>query len=869
MIARLQSLLKRSKKKIITTLTALSKEQRLVIFFVLLFVIVLGKLFNLQIVNWSEYTQKLIDQHYTKSSLEAERWHVFVTDKSWETLKMTENIDLYTLFVDPKFVWNKDKLLADLTPLLFDHFCVLYELVEPSPRQCIENLQWFIKQKILPDQPQVFYTTWSTIATGTLSQIADDIYIDIDYDAELAEIYEYYTPEIISNVIKKRLDAMIQPWLRERNYIWYYDDPADIAVIQEWWLESVELLDGYLYINPSRVVNPSREAEVISEILAVLWDTIDEETLKKRYLVPQENRYVQIVSGLNVKYVDRIQKIKDLYRERRFEESRNKWLYSRWIRAIARWDYDLVSTSILSIEKKNEVIEKRKNDEIYTISESDIRPEISALVQVEIPDFPVFHWVGLEPYQKRYYPHGTFMSHIVWYLDTAWQSYYGIEEYFDKQLRGKDGKIVWLATPWVWQVGSNNVVVEQPEDGVDVYLTIDPVVQKELESTVQKYLWVLRADSIAVTIIDPETWHVRAMANAPDFDPNNYVQAYDMQALWPNDKYLISDDSRVDIPLFIYTGGNLVQANTAQRQDLTTEKYFFKNFLWPQVFVDKNISFPYEPGSVFKALTLGIGIDSDSLGLYDFYFDPWFVKIGIYEIANIANACKWSHTYEHALAYSCNVGMVRIAQKIYKYMFYDYLDKLWFGRATGIELGQEDGGTLPNYNSVSFARYFNNTFGQWLLATPLQMAVWYSALLNGGWYIEPSIVDSIYDPNQERFLDLSETRKQKIFKTKTSLDMKNALVNVIDNGGLKEIKKPWFSLAGKTWTSELTFKWWYRWGLWWTNGSFVWAVTAKETDYVIAIQVRRPRSSERWLDTAGTIYADLADFLIWYEQIEE
>lgn len=820
-------------------------------------------------MNWSEYTQKLIDQHYTKSSLEAERGHVFVTDKSWETLKMTENIDLYTLFVDPKFVWNKEKLIADLTPILYEHFCALYELSEPSQLQCIQNLEGFIKESILPEKPQVFYTTWSTVATGWLASLPDDIFINVDYDAELASIYEYYVPEIVSNAIKKRLDDMIQPWLRERNYIWYYDDPEDVALIQEWGLDSIELLDGYLYINPARVVNISKEAKIISETMDTLWDPIDIDTLEKRYLIPQENRYVKIVEWLNVSYVDRINKIKELYRERWLEDIGNKWLYSNAIRYINQGDYDLVSTSILSDEKKEEVDAKRENNEIYTIAASDIRSEIHELANIDIVDHPSFHGVWLEPYQKRYYPHGTFLSHIVWYLDKAGQAYYGIEEYFDQQLSGRDGKIVWLATPWVGQVWSNNVVVEQPEDGVDVYLTIDPVVQKELESTVRKYLWFLRSDSIAVTIVDPETGEVRAMANAPDFDPNNYVQAYDMQALWPNEKYLIEDESRADIPLFVYTGGNLIQANTAQRQDLTLEKYFFKNFLGPQVFVDKNISFPYEPGSVFKALTLGIGIDSDALSMFDFYFDPWFVKIGIYEIANIANACKGSHTFEHALAYSCNVGMVRIAQRVYKYVFYDYLDKLWFGRSTGIELWQEDGWSLPDYNTVSFARYFNNTFGQWLLATPLQMAIWYSALLNGWRYIEPTIVDRIYDPNQERFLDLADAGRQKIFKTKTSLDMKAALVNVIDNGGLKDIKKPWYSLAGKTWTSELTFKWWYRWGLWWTNWSFVWAVTSKETKYVIAIQVRRPRSSEWWLDTAWRLYADLADFLIWYEQIEE
>ena len=85
----------------------------------------------------------------------------------------------------------------------------------------------------------------------------------------------------------------------------------------------------------------------------------------------------------------------------------------------------------------------------------------------------------------------------------------------------------------------------------------------------------------------------------------------------------------------------------------------------------------------------------------------------------------------HALAYSCNVGMVRMAQKILKYTFYSYLKKLGFGELTGIELAGEHPGTLPDFNSVSKSRFFNNTYGQGILASPLQMASAYAATING------------------------------------------------------------------------------------------------------------------------------------------
>jgi len=132
--------------------------------------------------------------------------------------------------------------------------------------------------------------------------------------------------------------------------------------------------------------------------------------------------------------------------------------------------------------------------------------------------------------------------------------------------------------------------------------------------------------------------------------------------------------------------------------------------LGPQAFVDKNIAFPYEPGSIYKAITLAVGIDSDALSMYDFYNDPGIVQVGPYTIANVLKECSGDHTYLHALAFSCNVGMVRIAQKVTKYIFYSYVKKLKFGERTGIELAGEDGGSIPDFNTVSDARYFNNNF---------------------------------------------------------------------------------------------------------------------------------------------------------------
>jgi len=77
-----------------------------------------------------------------------------------------------------------------------------------------------------------------------------------------------------------------------------------------------------------------------------------------------------------------------------------------------------------------------------------------------------------------------------------------------------------------------------------------------------------------------------------------------------------------------------------------------------------------------KAITMAIALDSDAIGMYDYYNDPGEVKVGEYTISNVSSKCMGDHTFLHALEFSCNVGMIRVAQKLSKYVFYNYLGRI-------------------------------------------------------------------------------------------------------------------------------------------------------------------------------------------------
>lgn len=716
-----------------------------------------------------------------------------MVDKWWKPLQMTENIDLYTLYVDPKFVEDKKRLINFLTPLIYDHLCVQYWITQPDDLTCMQYLEDFTSTKLLPQKEYVFYYSGD-----------EQITVDADkYDAEVAAVLSGFTQSQAYQLIAARLDQVIQQWIKPKNYLWFYENPAFLNELKSKNLPFVELVDNYyVYILPDKVTERTNAGVLLYGLFKKHWYDIDFDTLKN-ILLPQENRYVRLITNMNAKLAKRI---KDAKRD--------------------------TATELIN-------------------------------------GIPLLHGLWLESYERRYYPYESFAAHILWFLTKDGVASYGVEEYFNDILAGKDWKIIGLATPRIGQIWSNTVDIEDPQAGMDVYLTIDPHIQRELERILAWAFPGFRGDSMAAVVLEPATWKIKGMANYPTFNPNRYEDEYKIRPLWYNDSAVADDLSYIDRPLLILSGEELTLAKTDERADPAYKKYMFNNGLGPQIFLNRVISMPYEPGSIFKPIALASAIDSDALSMYDFYNDPGKVEIGPYTISNVSNLCKWDHNFMHALAYSCNVGMVRIAQKMSKYVFYNYLSRLRFGQLTNIELAGEEAGSVPDFNTISIAWFYNNTYGQWLLATPLQMSVAYATLVNWGKYIQPTILEATYDKRQSLYIKRVSGLEQHVFRSKTSDDIKEALVNVIENGQMNKLKKPWYELGGKTGTSEIAFRGKYKWEIGWTNTSLVGVITKENTKYVVVIQVRRPRSSKRWLDVNGEIFSTIADMLISYDHIEK
>lgn len=779
-----------------------TRELHLLAFFGLLGTIIIIRLFQLQIRNYQEYETILTRQHLSSSILKAERWSIYAVDKSGKPMKLTENIDLYNVYVDPKFIPDKKQAISLISPIIYEHLCRQYELIVPTVEQCLRNIEEFTQIEILPKEPQLFYM-WSGW------WLSGDVMRSMSwYRSTVASIISWFTQTRWLDLISQRLDQRIFVWVKEKNYLWFIENKELLARLQSLNQSYISIeLWNYVYINPSLVSYRTRAVRQISLLLQQYWYNLSETQLQPVF-IPQENRYVRLINNAHPQIAQRIRMLKNKY-----------------------------FNTIITVNKER---------------------------------IPLLHGIGLEETTRRYYPYGNFMAHILWFVDNQWEAYYGVEKYFDQRLRGRDGKIVGRSSPWIGQVGTNEFDVQQVQNGQDIYLTIDPYIQREVENLTKQYQQQFRADTVSVVVMDPWSGHIKAMTNYPTFDPNDYNKSYDLQPLSPEYQYLIGNNTYIDIPIRIETWDTKRLATSTERDLPRTRKRIAKNIIWPQVFVDKNIAFPYEPWSIFKAFTVGIGIDNDEITLEDRYQDDMSLKIWPYTIANVDKSCKWFNTFLHALKYSCNVGMVRIVQRIGKEMFYNYLDKLGFWKLTNIELAWEDPWFVEDSNTVSIARFFNNAFWQWLLATPLQVAAWYSALVNGGTYVKPTVISSMYDSSTNQLSINTKKVIRQVFRPGISEIISEALFQVVDNTVIKRFSfLPWFTLGGKSWTSQIAFRGKYQRWIWWTNWSFVGIVTRDHLNYVIVVQVRRPRSNQWWEATAGKLFQEIAKFLISYDLIEK
>jgi len=413
----------------------------------------------------------------------------------------------------------------------------------------------------------------------------------------------------------------------------------------------------------------------------------------------------------------------------------------------------------------------------------------------------------------RFYPENNIGAHVLGFVgfqDDQRVGQYGLEGYWEDELAGEQGFLQAEKDAVGRWITFGTKLLEEAVDGDDLVLTIDRTIQyetcKRLNQEVEKH----GADGGSVIIMNPQTGAIIAMCGSPDFDPNNYSETEDVN-----------------------------------------------------VFINPATFYIYEPGSVFKPITMAAALDQGKVSPATTYEDTGSVEIGKYTIKNFDAKAHGINTMTEVLEQSLNTGAIFAARQVGPEVFEDYVKKFGFGVKSGIQLNSEAQGNISTLASHKELYLATASFGQGISMTLLQLTNAFGTIANGGKLMKPYIIDEVIKPN-EMSIKTEPRIIREVISSKTATTLGAMLVNVVRNGHGKRAGVPGYFVAGKTGTAQIPKEDGPGYDPDHTIGSFCGFAPADEPKFVMCVKMDKPRSVQWAESTAAPLFGELAQFMLNY-----
>lgn len=411
---------------------------------------------------------------------------------------------------------------------------------------------------------------------------------------------------------------------------------------------------------------------------------------------------------------------------------------------------------------------------------SVLQDQVEKPVADEVLDY--FNNVGfislnVEEDTKRYYPQNDLAASVIGFTVGDGSGAYGVEAYYDEYLSGHDGKTISAKDSNGNELPYRYSKTYAPQDGGDVYLTIDMNIQYYLEKYLQEMnkKFGVKNRSCAI-LMNAKTGAIYGMATAPTFDLNQ--------------PYEISDET-IKAQLAALTDED-------EKTQLTSEE---REKQWK----NKCITEIYEPGSVFKVVTSASAIEENLIDLKnDSFFCSGQVTLeGAYYPIKCHNTNgHGAQTFQEALTHSCNPAFMEIGARLGIDKFCYYFDAFGLAEKTGIDLPAESSGIGFQPDKMTNVDLAVSSFGQGETITPIEMITSYCATINGGYLLKPYVVDKVVDEDGNVILKNERTVKRQVVSEETSETMRTVLKNVVTDNGGGNVTIKGYSIGGKSGTSQ-------------------------------------------------------------------
>ena len=406
---------------------------------------------------------------------------------------------------------------------------------------------------------------------------------------------------------------------------------------------------------------------------------------------------------------------------------------------------------------------------------------------------------------KRNYPYNKSLSHVLGYVGIDNQGLSGLELQYNDYLTGEYGSIKYFSDAKGNKL-SLNEIYEEPQDGVNILLTINNEIQmsveRELDNAVSKY----NPEHALAIVMDPNSGEILGMSSRPNFSPSNYKQ------------YTLEEINR-NLPIWMN----------------------------------------YEPGSTFKIITLATALNENLVDLEnEHFYDGGSVRVANAKIKCWKTGGHGDQTFLQVVENSCNPGFVALGRRIGKETLFSYIDKFGFGEKTGIDLNGEATGIIFDLDKVGEVELATTAFGQGVSVTPIQQITAVSAAINGGKLYKPYIVKSLLEPETNTPIKTNEkVLVRDVITSETSKKVALALESVVTNGSGRNAYIEGYRVGGKTGTAQKVKDGSYMHGNYIL--SFIGFMPADDPKVVVYVAIDNPKGVVQY---GGTVAAPIAKAIL-------